>query len=303
MINKFKNNFILIILLIITIFFISNTTDIIKLISNNTTIFIYKIFPSLFFFFIISDLLIEFNFINILNNTISKVFKVNSSSTYVLIISMISGFPSGAKNIIKLMDKKILNTDRANLLITYTHFSNIAFILGFIGSILKDNKLTIIILISHFISNFIIAIFINTDTKYIYNKINKNNSNLGIALSNSIISNIKVLVLIYGTMIFFSTFSYVICNILPINNYIKLFINGLLDLSSGINTLNTISMPIFNKSLLILIFISFGSISVHMQVKMIINNTKIKYSNYLLGRISQVGISILLYLLIYRCFY
>lgn len=302
-----KNKFILFLLFLITIYFIVDTNSFIININQNTNFFLYKVFPPLFFFFIITDLLISYNFIKVINRLLQpllvKVFNINQNSSFIFLMSLISGFPSGAKNIRNLYDKKQISINDANNLITYTHFSNIAFILGTINDILNNQKLTIIILISHFISNFIIAYLIKP--KYYEDKtysIN-NNKSFNTILSTSIINSIKTLLIIYGTMIFFSSFAHIINNILPISNYLKTVITGFLDLSSGMYSLKNIDISMFNKGLLALSFISFGSLTVHMQVKIILENTNIKYNNFLLGRISQVGLSILLYLLIFWCLY
>ena len=89
--------------------------------------FFTVLFPSIFPFFLISDLLIEYNFVHTLNKLFSKItrklFHVSSASSFVIIMSMISGFPSGSKYIKTLYDKKMLSLDEANYLIIFTHFN------------------------------------------------------------------------------------------------------------------------------------------------------------------------------------
>ncbi|MBQ3435857.1 MAG: hypothetical protein IJH13_02435 [Bacilli bacterium] len=307
MINKFKNIFILIVLIILLIFFILNPTLVINNITKNTNSFMNNVFPSLFLFFLLIDLLLAFNFITVLKKLfafpVKKLFHLDINSSFILFISLFSGFPSGSKYITNLLNKKMISIESANTLVTYTHFGNIAFILGTIGPIL-NKKITLIILICHYLSNLIIAFIIRPKEVIKEKEVDKQASaSFTDILSTSIISNTKIIIIIFGTMIFFSTISLIISATIPINSYQSTLLCGILDLSSGIISLNNLSIPLFYKGLLSLIFISFGSLSVHMQVRILLRNTKIKYSYFLLGRISQTALSITLFLLVYWRFY
>lgn len=307
MINKFKNIFILIVLIILLIFFILNPAIVINNITKNTNSFINNVFPSLFLFFILIDLLLAFNFITVLKKLfafpVKKLFHLDINSSFILFISLFSGFPSGSKYITNLLNKKMISIESANTLVTYTHFGNIAFILGTIGPIL-GKRITLIVLICHYLSNLIIAFIIRPKEVIKEKEVDKQTSaSFTDILSTSIISNTKIIIIIFGTMIFFSTISLIISATIPINSYQSTLLCGILDLSSGIISLNNISIPLFYKGLLSLIFISFGSLSVHMQVRILLRNTKIKYSYFFLGRISQTAFSITLFLLVYWRFY
>ena len=99
--------------------------------------FLTKFFPVSFIFFTISSLLIN----NGLIETIYKYFHINSTKLYVLILSLISGFPSGAKYTKDLLDKKLITSIEANQIIMFSHFPNPLFILGSVSSILKSKTL------------------------------------------------------------------------------------------------------------------------------------------------------------------
>ena len=71
-----------------------------------------------------------------------------------------------------------------------------------------------------------------------------------------------------------------------------------MDLTSGINLVPTLSISIELKALLMLIFITFGSLSVHLQVINAIKNTNLSYTNFFIGRILESIIAIILFLLI-----
>ena len=76
---------------------------------------------------------------------------------------------------------------------------------------------------------------------------------------------------------------------------------GIFEFSNGIYLISLSNISIFLKGLFILIVITFGSFSIHMQ--MISVNEKIKYTKFLLFRILCVFISIIIYLFSYNLFY
>ena len=168
-----KNNFysLLIAIILISIFIMSfiYSKDIYDSVIFSISIWKDNLLPNLFPFFLLSDILIEYGIIDIISiffgKIISKVFNLPKESSYILITSMISGFPSGSKYIKDLWEKKIIDLKSANHLIMFTHFSNPTFVISTIGVLLLNSKkLGFIILICHIISNLIIGILFKEKT-------------------------------------------------------------------------------------------------------------------------------------------
>lgn len=291
--KKYQTNIIIIFLIILLCLYLLNSPLVIKSILDYTKLFLEKLFPASFIFFIISSLLIDYNFIEIISNYLH----INGAIFYVVMMSLISGFPSGSKYIKDLLKRKIISEKLANYLIIFTHFPNPIFILGSVSILFKNEKYALYILISLIISNIIIGIILRPKEKeiIIYQKNSK--TNFSFYLSKAIKDSIKTLILIYGTSVFF----YLIIAI--INHYIKLplysyiLANGLFDLTKGIFLTSLIKND-FIKALFIILFTSFGGISINMQVKSIISDTNIKYYNFLIGRLFQFILSVLIFLLI-----
>lgn len=160
--RKIKKLIILTCLVTMMLLILIYPNDSINTILYGSNLFIKNIFPSLFPFFIITDLLSEYNFINILSKytkRLTKLLGITPNASFAFFLSMMSGFPSGAKLTNELLEKKKISLDMAERLITFTHFSNPIFIIGTIGTLmLKNKRIAIIILISHFLGNFFIAI-------------------------------------------------------------------------------------------------------------------------------------------------
>ncbi len=284
--KTYKTIILLVSLITILIMYFINSEYIIKCILEYTKLFYIKLFPSSFIFFIISTILIEYKVLDYL--------PININSIYIFLLSFISGFPSGSKYTKELLDNKSISNEEANNLLLFSHFPNPLFVLGSISTIL-NKSITIKLLISIILSNFIILL----STKK-YKKINNYNTvspnNFSIVLTNSIFKSIKTIILIYGSSIFFYLIVCIITKYIYFNPYFYILINGLFDLTKGIFS-TTIINNIYIRSIFILIFISFGSISIHIQTKSILLDTSL-YKSFLKGRIIGTIISLIIFLIL-----
>lgn len=289
-------NFILIILfLILEIYLLSNSKIIINDFNKSLNICIYTLMPTMFASILFSQILIGLNFEKYIPkfiiNIFSKIFNISDKEVVIFILSLISGYPNNSK-----MLKNNLNL---NNIILYTNFVNPIFLICTVGSIyLKNLKLTLIILISHYISNIIIGILIRNKNIYLNeSNINTNENSFFNIYFSSLNNTVRALVNIFSNILFFSILISLLNNILPFNEIINSFIIGLFEFSNGIFLISNTSSSIFIKGLLITCIITFSSFSIHMQILSI--NEKIKYINYLFYRIINVLISSTIYILLY----
>lgn len=255
-----------------------------------------NLFPYLFPFFIISDLLINLNFINIINKYFEKfmykIFKINSSSSFVFFMSVISGIPSNAKYISTLIKNKQMNEYEAQKILLFTHFCNPLFILGFIASFLNNKGIALIILCTHYTTNIIIGLLFRN---FHINKLSdgdfkRTTNNFLKTISSSILNSINTLLLILGVISFFSCITTLI-NLNISSPIIKSIICGIFEITQGINQINLLNISLKLKATLITFIISFGGLSSHMQVMSILEDTHIRYKPYLYSRIMHAFIS------------
>lgn len=303
MLKKLKSYLILVILIICLLYTLINSQNIMQEVLQSLNIFVTRLFPALFFFFILGDLLINYKFINILEKIFSPILKslyhVGGSSSFVIVMSMFSGFPSGSKYINSLIDKGSLSYDVGNYLLIFTHFSNPIFILGTISIILNKN-IAFKILIAHYLANFIIALVVRPKKLVNGNSVSMKSIDFTTCLSNSIRDTSKLLLFILGNSIFFNCLS----NILTYNinnDLVVAIVNGFFDLTKGVISVTSLNNSLLFKSILITTFLSFGGINVHLQVKNIIKQKRnLKYKNFLFGRICQTAISLIILFVIYN---
>lgn len=302
MLKKIKSFCIILILLICLTFTLLNPTIIFKDILEAIKIFQNNLFPAMFFFYTLTDLLINYNFVSLLEKILGKfflkVFHISSTSSFIVIMSVLSGFPSGSKYITNLLEEKQIDEETAEYLLTFTHFSNPLFIMGTI-SLLYGRKFAIMILICHYLANFILAFLIRPkEIKIEKEKTPTKKMSFSDTLSKSFYNSFKILLLILGNTCFFYTVSDIFTYFIN-NPLIKAIVYGFFDLTKGVLSVNNLPISSFFKALLITSFLTFGGVSVHFQVKEIIKGENINYKYFLAGRISSLAIAILLLIIYY----
>ncbi len=297
--TKYKN----IIIIICSLFFLVNLIIYRNLVFDTVgfslNIWITSLLPALFPFFIVSDILINYDVIKyfpkVIRNSIKYLFNVSDNGLVIILLSMLSGFPSNARNIKNMyLDKKITKEEGEHLLY-FTHFSNPMFILGTIPLILNSNKISKYILISHYLANIILGICLRK-----YNRVNDSNNsnykedkhNFGLVLTTSIRKSLDSVLGILGTLTVFLIISTLLINFFNLDNTSSLLVKSILELTSGLKELG--SYNLLDKYLLIIssCILSFGGLSVHMQVINELVDTDISYKNYFIGRILQVVLSL-----------
>ena len=234
--------------------------------------------------------------------TFNKLFKISGSSTFVLIFSMLTGFPSSAKYISALLKEDLISIEESNKIIRFTHFSNPLFIINTIGvTILKNKLMGYFILTSHFLSNFVIAFLYRNEPSVSITNNSFKQEKFGKILSKSIINSFNSLLIILGNLIIFKLIIKIAFYYLNFNAITKAIISLVIELTNGLFSFKNINFNFYLKSLLITSAISFGGICIHSQVYSILSDTKVKYTNYLSGRILQALISAIILTIILIC--
>lgn len=276
-----------------------------------------KVLPSLFPFFVATELLCKTNFAYVLGKALNKImrplFNVPGESSLALILGTISGYPIGAKVVCNLKQEKIISKNEAERLIAYTNNSGPLFILATVGiSLFQNKKIGIVLLISHIISALFVAYFFKfwkrdkLEISFNENRFNSKAipiklSNFGEILGNSIKSAISNILSIGGFIVLFS----VILSILNTSGIIEFFssflgifgipqeislafFTGIIELTNGVNLASNLYTNYHLLSILLTSFLlGFGGISVLLQVYSIISKENISIKPYILGKLLQ----------------
>lgn len=310
--NKKTINIVMICLLLTIIYFmITASNKVIESVNFSISIWKDNLFPTLFPFFVISSLLLNYGFVDILGNLLSKpmnkLFHLPGCCGFVLAISLVSGFPSGAKYTKDLVENNLITIKQAERLLTFTHYSNPLFILGMIGSILLNNqKLAYLIMIAHIVSGLLVGIIFREKNYYscenMQKKSNKTSKTFGQLLTESIMSSLNTMFLLLGIVTIFLIISTIIKNIVSLPPILSTIVSGILEMTQGVKLASLMQTSELIKIIIITGIISFGGLSVHMQVLGIISEQKIRYKYFFLARIIHSILAMLLVSIIYILF-
>ncbi len=256
---------------------------------ETTLIWFKNIVPNLLPMFIITSLIINSNLIinicNIFGNFFNKIFKCSKYGIFIFFLSLFTGSPSNAKYINDLLKNNLINHTLANKMLLFTTNYNPLLIYSLLNLYLSKSVSIKIILIV-ITSNIIIGL-LNRNIKY--EEINFNYINKKINLNNIIKETMDTLLMILGTLIVFN----IIVNLLPINNLLlKNIINGFLEITTALKGLEYLDININFKIILSIIYLSFGGLSIHTQIKSILKDTD--YKLFLKNRLLCILISICL---------
>ena len=291
-----------------------------------------SVIPSLFPFFIATELLGYTRVIDFLGKIFNKimrpVFNVPGEGIFPLLMGIISGYPVGAKIVSNFKREKICTEIECERLIAFTNNSGPLFILGTVGiSLFHSLHVGICLLISHLLSCILVGFCFrwwkkNTE-KNIYTRDSSSNykrnisfANLGEILSKSISSSINSILMIGGFVVLFSVISSILestkiitflsfifsplFHLLNISNtfFAPLF-TGFVELTNGLQKLSNIEFSA--TSLYISSFIlCFGGLSVLLQVLSIIAKEKISIKPYIIGKLLQGVFSVIITFFLYN---
>ncbi len=268
-------------LTIIFIIFIINLDIIIYSTKEASIIFFNNIFVSIFPFIILTDILLYFDYHiflkNIFGKVLSKLFNIDSSSSIIFILSLLTSTPGNAIYIKSMLDNNEISINDANRILIFTYFPSISFVIGMIGvSLYKSFKFGLILWLFCIINNILIGIF--TKSKYIThynNKINKNKDNFIHILKESIIKGIKTSIIILGNLILFTIILNILHKYININEILFSIISGFIELTSGIINISKLNISIIYKLILSYLIISFSGLSILFQSFSILSDYKI----------------------------
>lgn len=283
-------------------------------------LWVNSVIPSLFPFFIATELLANTNipylFGKLFNKIMKPIFNVSGEGSFAFLMGIISGYPVGAKIAVNFRENNICSKEECERLIAFTNNSGPLFILGTVGiNLFGSSQIGLLLLISHLLGAISVGICFrfwkkNHFTKKLYslhpndNKLQLINlSNLGENLSKAISSATSTILMIGGFIVLFSVINSIlkqtgiinlilifctpICNKLNIPaEFASNFFTGIIELTNGINTISQIKIKQISLNIIITSFLlGFGGISIMLQVLSIISKSDLSFKPYIIGKI------------------
>ncbi|URZ16163.1 sporulation integral membrane protein YlbJ [Clostridium felsineum] len=283
---------------------------------SGAKLFFFNVFPYVFPFLVISNLIICYDGIEIYSKFLGPILcsfqRLPKKASIVLIISILCGYPLGAKYASDLYEDNIIDFSTFRRLVNIASNPGPLFIIGAIGtSMLKNKHLGYILLISCYLSCIVMGLILPnkkviSSTKKIKRNVSEKHS-FGIALKISTENAVKVILQIMSFIIIFS----VIIGLLKQSiifkgsetSFIKTFMLGIIEMTNGANMLCSYNFPIDLKMITLSFFASFGGLCIIAQIYSFIGKYKISYIRFTLLKVVQGIISSIICFILMKLFY
>ena len=154
---RIKRNIITIIFLLFTIGLVIFSKGNLSAAKSGLSLWATAVVPSLFPFFIATELLGYTNLIPKLGKIFEKImkpiFNVPGEGSYAFIMGLISGYPVGAKIVSNFRQEGICTKEEAERLVSFTNNSGPLFIIGTVGCMLfGDTRTGVLLLLTHILA-------------------------------------------------------------------------------------------------------------------------------------------------------
>lgn len=301
-----KNNKILLCSIVLfIIIFISNPTTYMQSCLRGVNVWFFNVVPALFPFFFATRLLIllDIGDIPLIDKITKKIFCVEGGSS-IYLLSLLSGYPVGAKLICDAKKSGKIDEISAKKMLAFCSVSGPMFIIGTVGIALFNSiKVGYILLSAHLLSSFINGLVF----RKMYGKPKPINAisqtkkeNI---LSSSMLDSINSILMVGGYIVF----AYILIdllnnlNIIPSlanilsflniaknhNELIVPFLNGLIEMTRGIADITNYCSNLKVAIPIISFLLGFGGLSVFLQSTSFVHELNIKKHTYFMQKILQ----------------
>ncbi|SEK70025.1 sporulation integral membrane protein YlbJ [Paenibacillus sp. cl141a] len=194
------------------------------------------LFPSLFPFFVISEVLLGFGVVHLIGTLLDPMmrplFRIPGAGGFVAAMGYVSGYPVGAKLTAKLWEQKMVNREEGERLVAFTTSSDPIFLIGAVSiGFFHDPKIGLILALAHYGGGFLVGLLMrfhgkresNTSTDSLLLSQTKTSRlksafqamhaareqdgrDLGTLLRQAIQSSLQLIIVVGGLVVFFSVF-------------------------------------------------------------------------------------------------
>ena len=248
------------------------------------------IIPSLFPFTVVSLMLFDGNYINTLSRLINKaslkVFKVNGKQFCIYLVSLIGGYPVGAKLVENAYIKGEISKRNAEIMLAYSVNSGPSFIIIAVGTqILQNKNIGVILFSANLIASLIMAILLG---RFISPQINTPDTvNNSLTFSDQLVKSTydacHTMFSICAFVLVFSSITKIIKSIFNYNIISKIFCN-FLEVTNGVAESD-------GNIIIISFLLGFAGVCVHFQILSICKTLKPRYSLFCLARLLHGALS------------
>ena len=254
-------------------------------------LFLTKVLPYLFVMMVMSEIFIKLHLERdnelYITKIISKLFNTSKVGSLVYLFSLVSGIPSNVYFMNNLYENGLISKKEIKHILSFTCYFNPLFLYSVLYNIF-NNYLAYILFFMPYIYGVFLGIIKRPKEKF---------KDLdGYLIDNGSFSQMmqrimNTLLYVFGVILLFRVLFIYLPNIS--------FIQGLLEVTQGlimVSSYKSINIQYLISSL----YISFLGISIHMQIKGIININNDTYKKFILSRVNLFIIYVIIYLFLFK---
>lgn len=258
--------------------------------------------PSLFPFMIISDFLVRSGASDgigrLLSPVTEKFFRLPGCSACAIFMSLIGGFPVGAKMISQLYENGSLSRPQAKRMIRFCVNSGPAFVIGAVGaSMLSDKKCGIILFVSQTVTALIIGFLSRFGKKESFQRTDNVHKYVNpSAFIESVASSTEAMLNICAWILLFSSLMPFLTKLAKLNSAFSILV-VLSEVTGGCSYAAN-NLPLFFLAPVL----CWSGFAVHMQLLPYLKKIGISLPDFWLSRIANCALSLPIAFLLFRLF-
>ena len=274
-------------------------------------LFYYKVFPSIFPFLIICNILINYDGVKIyaryFGAFLCKPLRLPIQCSFVIITSILCGYPLGSKYASEIYNKQLISYNTYKRLLNIASNASPLFIIGSVGtSMLNNSNIGYLLFFSNIISCILMSLVLPAAKEKKIDNYNAGNylpgtKDFGSVIKSSIDSSITNTLSIGGFVILFSVIISIIKNSSIVNllvniistlsninsTIIKSLLLGVVEITNGCSLISQSDMNMLTKISIISFFIGFSGISIIFQVNSFIYKYNVSIKTYVFNKFIQ----------------
>jgi sporulation integral membrane protein YlbJ len=283
--------------------------------STGLLLWFHNVLPNLLPCVILSNLMVQLNITKQISRLfhpfLGRLFRVSTEGCYPIVIGFLSGLPMGAKSTADLIQEHKIRQDEGQFLLGMCNNASPMFIIGYIAiTQLKlpqiKYALFVIIYSSAILGAVLMRILLHRrrthapavkrqllhSMEYV-EKVSPLRFSFEL-LDHSIMNGFETVTKIGGYIILFSILAQIIHTLGPDIGFLKSFIMGAFEITTGISQICKSNLDADLKIVLVTVLTTFGGLSGIAQTKSVIGNQGLSIKSYIIVKLLSAGISLVL---------
>lgn len=266
--------------------------------------------PTLLPFLILTGILIHTDMIGLLLKPAEKIWNrclgVSSAGAYAVLIGALCGYPVGAKITSDLYENHQISKSEAQYLLTFTNHASPVFVRTYLCHICLGDQVPVqnvfgILVLSDLVSMFFFRFVVYRNKIQILTADKKKktplSSSSGALLDVSIMNGFETITRLGGYILMFSILSACISHFWNMENLIGYIISGMLELTTGLCSLQSAQIHILWKYVLTLFLTAFGGACITFQTRSLVTR-ELSLIPYIMAKLLN-GITAVLFALFF----